>query len=224
MVPSSCSLRHALLLARDDEEGEDRDHRAVHRHRHRHLVERDAVEQDLHVVDRVDRDARLADIAGDARMVAVIAAMGGEIEGDRQPLLPGGEVAAVEGVRFLGGREAGILADRPRPPGIHRGAHAARERREAGQAGVDACDVLGGVERLDVDPLGRVPGEVLALHLLRGERSPVGGGRLVSSRLSHRERRGSPPKAWRVRVTARRSPSPVPLLAMGPCPLPREKD
>ena len=34
----------------------------------------------------------------DARMVAVVAAVGGEIEGDAQALLPGGEVAAVEGV------------------------------------------------------------------------------------------------------------------------------
>src|SRR3546814_4692082 len=65
-----------------------------------------AVEQDLHVVDRVDRDARLADIAGNARVIAVIAAMRRQIERDRQPLLPGGEVAAVESVRFLGGGEA----------------------------------------------------------------------------------------------------------------------
>ncbi len=34
--------RHALLLGRDDVEGEDRQHRAVHRHRHGHLVEGDA--------------------------------------------------------------------------------------------------------------------------------------------------------------------------------------
>jgi hypothetical protein len=54
----------------------------------RHLIERNAVEQDLHVLDAVDRDARLADIADDARMIAVIAAMRREIERDRQPLLP----------------------------------------------------------------------------------------------------------------------------------------
>jgi hypothetical protein len=89
MVPSSSfSVGNALLFARDDEERQDRDHRAVHRHRHAHLVERDAVEQDLHVLDAVDGDARLADIAHHARMVAVIAAMGGQIEGDRQALLP----------------------------------------------------------------------------------------------------------------------------------------
>ena len=109
-------MRHALLLAGDDEEGHDRKHRAVHGHADRHLAERDAVEQQLHVLDAVDRDARHADVAGDARIVAVVAAVGGEIEGDAQALLPRGEVAAVEGVGFLGGREAGILADGPRPP------------------------------------------------------------------------------------------------------------
>ena len=31
-------------------------------------------------------------------MVAVIAAMGGEVEGDGEAFLPGGEIAAVEGV------------------------------------------------------------------------------------------------------------------------------
>ncbi len=34
-------------------------------------------------------------------MVGIVAAVGGEIEGDREPLLPGREVAAVEGVRIL---------------------------------------------------------------------------------------------------------------------------
>ena len=45
--------RHALLFRRDDEERENRQHRAVHGHRHRHLIERNAVEQRAHVVDRV---------------------------------------------------------------------------------------------------------------------------------------------------------------------------
>ncbi len=95
--------------------------------------ERDAVEEDLHVLDAVDGDARLADIADDARMVAVIAAMRGKVEGDGEALLAGRKRLAVEGVAFLGGREAGILADRPRPAGIHgraRSAHEGFERPE----------------------------------------------------------------------------------------------
>ena len=81
-------LVDALLLGGDDEGREHGQHRAVHRHRHRHLVEGDAVEEDLHVLDGVDRHARLAHIADDAGMVAVVAAMGGEIEGHRQAHLP----------------------------------------------------------------------------------------------------------------------------------------
>ena len=50
----------------------------------RHLVERNAVEQDFHILNAVDCHARLADIADHARMVAVIAPMRREIEGDRQ--------------------------------------------------------------------------------------------------------------------------------------------
>ena len=62
--------RHALFLRRHDVEREHRQHRAVHGHRHAHLVERDAGEQRAHVVDRVDRDARHADIARHARVIA----------------------------------------------------------------------------------------------------------------------------------------------------------
>ena len=54
----------------------------------RHLIERDAVEQDLHILDGIDRHAGLADIADDARMVGIIAAMRRQIEGDRRPFWP----------------------------------------------------------------------------------------------------------------------------------------
>ncbi len=91
--------RHALFLGGDDVERKHRQHGAVHGHRYRHAIERDTREQCAHVVDRIDRDARHADVAADARMVAVVAAMRGEIEGDRKALLAGREIAAVEGVR-----------------------------------------------------------------------------------------------------------------------------
>ena len=174
MVPLSLRPIDALLLARHDEHGEHGDDGAVHRHRHRHLVERDAVEEDLHVLDRVDGHAGLADVADHPGVVAVVAAVGGEVEGDRQAHLAGGEVAAVEGVGLLGGGEAGVLADRPRPVGVHRRPDAADERLEAGQGvgELDALDVGLGVQRLDVDALGRVPGEgvgVGALQLFGGE-------------------------------------------------------
>ena len=133
--------RHALFLGGDDVERHDRQHRAVHGHRHRHLVERDAGEQRAHVVDRIDRDARHADVAGDARMVAVVAAVGREIEGDRKALLPGGEVAAVEGVGILGRGEAGVLPDGPRLGDVHGRVGAAQIGRDAGQ-GVEEVEAL----------------------------------------------------------------------------------
>ena len=133
--------RHALFFGGDDIERHDRQHRAVHGHRHGHLVERDAGEQRPHVVDRVDRDARHADVAGDARMVAVVAAMGGEIEGDREALLAGGEIAAVEGVGVFRRGEAGILPDGPRLGDVHRRVGAAQIGRDAG-IGVEEVEAL----------------------------------------------------------------------------------
>ena len=40
-----------------------------------------------HVVDGIDRHAGHADVAAHARVVAVVAAMGGEVEGDGEALL-----------------------------------------------------------------------------------------------------------------------------------------
>src|SRR5690348_11503589 len=102
-------MRHALLLGGDDVEREHGQHRAIHRHRYTHLVKWNAREERTHVVDRVDRDARHPDIASYARMVAVVAAVGGEVESDGKPFLPGGEITPVERVGILGGGETGVL-------------------------------------------------------------------------------------------------------------------
>src|SRR5690606_34971242 len=93
-------------------------------------------------------DARLADIADDARMVAVVAAMGGEIEGDRDTLLPRSQRLAIEGVGSFRGGEAGILADRPRTSGVHRRARPAHERLHARQI-VEMADTLKIVSRIE---------------------------------------------------------------------------
>ena len=89
-------------------------------------------------------------------MVAVIAAMGGKIEGDREAFLPGGQIAAIEGVRFLGGRETGILTDGPWTARIHRRTHTTRERRKAGKSGI--ASIRAGVKWLYGYALGRMPG------------------------------------------------------------------
>ena len=189
MVPESLSCGDALLLGRDDVAGEHRQHRAVHRHRDADLVERDPVEQDLHVLDRVDRHAGLADVAGHARMVAVVAAVGRQVEGDADALPAAGQRLAVEGVRLLGGREARVLADRPRPHRVHRRLRAAHVGREARQrVGVrQALQVGRGVERLDDDAFGRLPGErveVAARRRARGGGAPGGAAPGIRRRKS----------------------------------------
>ena len=135
-----------------------------------HLVERDAVEQRAHVVDRIDRDARHADVAGDARMVGVVAAVGGEIEGDRQALLPGGEIAPVEGVGILRRGEAGILPDRPRLGDVHGRVGAAQVGREAriGVEEVEAGKIGRAVGGLHRDAFRREPGLGLTGRSLAG--------------------------------------------------------
>ena len=148
----------ALLLTRHDEARQHGHDRAVHRHRDRHLIERDLVEEDLHVLDGVDRDAGLADVARHARMVRVVAAMGREIEGHREALLARGEVRPVEGVRLFGGREARVLAQRPGPVRVHRRARAAQEGEDARQRVrvLEALEIGRRVERLDRRPSGLV--------------------------------------------------------------------
>jgi hypothetical protein len=51
----------------------------------------------------VDRHAGLAHVARHARMVAVVAAVRGQVEGHRHALPAGGQRLAVEGVGFFGG-------------------------------------------------------------------------------------------------------------------------
>ena len=152
--------RHALLFGRHDVEGHDRQDRAVHGHGNRHLAERDLVEEDLHVLHRIDGHAGLAHVADDALVVRIVAAMGGQIEGHRETFLAGGQVAAVEGVGLFGGGEAGILADGPGLHGVHGGVRAAQEGRNAGGVFqvLHGVEVLGGVEAFDGDVLDGHPG------------------------------------------------------------------
>ncbi len=125
-------LPHALLFGGDDVEGQDRQHRPVHGHGDADPVERDGLEQGAHVVDGIDRHPSHAHVAPDPRVVGIVAAVGGQVEGHRQPRLAAGEVAAIEGVRLFGGGEAGVLADRPRPGQVHGRVGAADEGRQPG--------------------------------------------------------------------------------------------
>ena len=172
--PGELLERHALLLGSDDVEREDRQHRAVHRHRHAHLVERDPVEEDVHVEDRVDGHAGHAHVADDARVIAVVAPVRRQVEGDRQAHLSGGEVAPIEGVRVLRRGEAGVLAHRPGLAHVHGRVRAAEKRREARQGAEvrHALQIVCAVERAMRDALGGIPGRARVRR--RGLRGPHG--------------------------------------------------
>ncbi len=159
--------RHALLLGRHDVESHHRQHRAVHGHRNGHLVQGNAVEQHLHVFDRIDRHAGLAHVADDARVVAVVAAMGRQIKRHRQPFLARGQIAAIEGVAFLGGRKSGVLAHGPGPGHIHRSVGAAQKRRQARHESLmlTSSRVDRPVEGLDSNFFVGPPGQIVRLPL-----------------------------------------------------------
>ena len=123
--------RHALLLADARVEREQHRRRPVDRHRRRHLAERDAVEERLHVVERVDRDALAPDLAERARMVGVVAHQRRHVERRREARLPVLEQVAEALVRLLRRPEARELPHRPEPAAVHRLVHAARERELA---------------------------------------------------------------------------------------------
>ena len=75
-------MLNALLLAGDYEKRKNRKHRAIHCHRYAHLIQRDFFEELAHVKNRIDCDSRHAYVASHARMIAVVPAMGREIERD----------------------------------------------------------------------------------------------------------------------------------------------
>ena len=113
-VPDSCRAIDALPLADRDVERQQDDRRRVDGHRRRHLVERDAVEQRRHVLERVDGHADLADLAGGQRVVGVVAHLRRQVEGDAQARLALRQQVAVAAVGLRRRGEPGVLPHRPR--------------------------------------------------------------------------------------------------------------
>ena len=73
--------RNALALA--GQLVQEQQHRGgrVDRHRRRRLAHRDALEEALHVLDRVDRDAGAADLTEALRIIRIKAELGRQVEG-----------------------------------------------------------------------------------------------------------------------------------------------
>ncbi len=152
----------AVLLRDELVEQQQQRRGGVDGHRGRDLVERDPAEEDPHVLDRVDRDPDLADLPGGDRVVGVIPHLGGQVEGDAQPAGAGRDELVVALVGLLGRAEAGVLAHRPRPAGVHGRVDPAGvgvlPRLAELALGVPAGEGLRAVDRLDRHPGLRRPG------------------------------------------------------------------
>ncbi len=139
-----------------DEERPDDRGRAVDGHRCRDAVERQSVEQELHVGDGVDRHAAGAEFPHRPRLVVVVPHQSGHVEGDGEAVVPGGKQVLVPLVRLLHRPEAAEHADGPRLPTVARAMNAAGERVCPGKVDVplvvEAGDVGWVVEALDGPP------------------------------------------------------------------------
>ena len=171
-------LRYTLFFGGNDKHRHDRQCRTIHSHRDRNLVERDTVEQNFHIGDAVDGHAGLAHITDDTRVVRVVAAMSGEIEGYRETRLPRLQVLSIEGVGFFCGGKTRVLTYSPWAASIHRRPGPTDKGRQAGQRIEvrESFEIFGRVQRLDRDALGRIPGQFfgrLAFAFFAGERSPI---------------------------------------------------
>ncbi len=108
-----------LLFADQLVKKEEQCRRRVDRHRRGDVAQGDLVEEQLHVGDRVDRDARAPDLADGPRVVGVVPELRREVEGDRETRLSALEQVAEPLVRLGGRAEACVLPNRPRPAAVH---------------------------------------------------------------------------------------------------------
>ena len=183
--------RHALFLADQlVEQQQDRGGR-VDRHRGGDAVERDLVEADPHVLDRVDRHPGPPHLAEAERVVGVATQLGRQVEGHREAGRAVLDQVAVALVGVLRRGEARVLAHRPEPVAVHPLVDAAGEGRRAGltepllEAG---CDVALVIESVDLDAgigedalvIGADQRRDRAVRFLGGV---VGGGRHALERI-----------------------------------------
>src|SRR5262249_34182802 len=105
----------AALLGCGDVEREDDRRGPVDREARADGIERDLIEQDFDVGERVERDTDPAHLLFDVWVVRVVTALGGKVECDREPRPTLLEKIAVARVGLLGSAEPRVLAEGPQP-------------------------------------------------------------------------------------------------------------
>ena len=140
----------------------------VDRHRRGHIAHGNLVEEDLHVGQRADRHAALAELAQRLGRVAVVAVERRHVKGHAQAGLALLEQIAEAGVGLLGRAEAGEHAHGPQLAAVQGGMHAARVRILAGEAEIAHVVHAGDVGRR-VQPVDGRGGGGDELRLALGE-------------------------------------------------------
>src|SRR5712671_1962632 len=121
----------------------------------RWAVEWDALEQHLHVRERIDGDPNFAHLSAGVWVIRVEAELRRQIQRDRKPRLAGLQQVFEPRVGLLGRSEAGVLPHDPRPLRVHPLGDPPSERRLAGRLRVagSGCFHLGlPVDRSERDP------------------------------------------------------------------------
>src|SRR5208283_5756415 len=96
------------------------------------VFQADAVEENLHIFERVDGHAALADLAFARRVIGVVAHQRGQIKGNGESAAAVFEQVFVALVGFFGRGEAGEHAHRPQSAAVAGRVNAARVGRLAG--------------------------------------------------------------------------------------------
>ena len=144
--PSDLLERYSLLLSGDEQEAVEHHRRPIDRHGDGHLVQRDSVEQRLHVGEARDGDPALPHLTRRERVIGVVAHERREVERYRKTGLPALQEELVTLVGILRRGEAGEEPHGPQPRAVHAGVGAASERVLAGQAEIAQIIVVGGVQ------------------------------------------------------------------------------
>ncbi len=153
IVPEIAAGLHALLLRDQLIQQQQQGGRCVDGHRRRYLIEPDAVEEEPHVLERVDGDADLAYLAASLLGVGVESHLRRQIEGHREPGRARCDELVIPAVGVRGGGETRVLTHRPRPRQVHGRVDAPGERKRTrlAQVGrrIETRDILGSVDVLD---------------------------------------------------------------------------
>src|SRR6266851_903105 len=184
-APDAPLARRQLVHGEQDGRG------GVDGHGGGNALQRDPLEQLLHVGERPDRDADLADFAFRLGIVGVEPELGGEIERQREAGLALLEEVAEAPIRLARSPEPRVLAHRPQLAQVHAAVDAARVG-ELARRGRRVAQVLGAVDGFDLDSAARLHGRYAFLSTT--------SSRVISSTTSPRwflpRRRNFTTPAW----------------------------